>query len=69
LNAWLFYGFQAAQMNKEPPQKSSLDLTLTHYLHDGNLEPREVCLCFEFEPLRTWCYHIFLNFCTLFILL
>jgi hypothetical protein len=56
-------------MNEEPPPKSSLDLTLTQHPHDEELEPREVCVCLEVEPLRTWYYRILPNSRTLVILL
>jgi hypothetical protein len=39
------------------------------HLRDENPEPREVRACLEVEPLRTWFYHIPLNFHTLVILL
>jgi hypothetical protein len=32
------YGLQVAQVNEEPPQESSLDLTLTQHFHDEDPE-------------------------------
>jgi hypothetical protein len=46
------YGPQAAQANKEPPPKSSLDLTLTHHPRDEEPEPREVRVRLEVKPPR-----------------
>ncbi len=46
------YWPQAAQVNEEPPLKSSLDLTLTQHPHDEELEPREVCARLKVEPPR-----------------
>ncbi len=37
-----FYRPQIAQVNKEPPPKSSLDLTLTQHPCDEEPEPQEV---------------------------
>jgi hypothetical protein len=45
------YEPQTAQMNEEPPKKSSLYLTLTQHPHDEDLEPQKVRPCFEVEPL------------------
>ncbi len=47
------YEPQAAQVNKEPPLESSLDLTLTQHLRDEEPEPREVRARLEVEPPRT----------------
>jgi hypothetical protein len=47
-----FYGPQVAQVNENPPQESSLDLTLMHYLHDENPKSQEVCPHFEVEPFE-----------------
>ncbi len=44
------YGPQAAQMNEEPPSKSSLNLTLTQHPHDEDPEPRKVHARLEVEP-------------------
>jgi len=33
------YELQVAQVNQEPPQESSLDLTLTQHLHNENPKP------------------------------
>jgi hypothetical protein len=63
------YGPQAAQVNEEPPSKSSLDLTLTQHPHDEELEPRKVCAHLEVEPPQAWYYHISPNSRTLVILL
>jgi hypothetical protein len=60
---------QAAQVNEEPPSKSSLDLTLTQHPRDKELEPQEVRVRLEVEPPRAWYYHISLNSRTLVILL
>jgi hypothetical protein len=51
LHMTMSYELQVAQVNEKPPHESSLDLMLTHHLHDENPELREVCLCFEVEPL------------------
>ncbi len=51
LHMTVSYELQVAQVNEKPPHESSLDLMLTHHLHDENPELREVCLCFEVEPL------------------
>jgi hypothetical protein len=64
-----FYGFQVAQMNKEPAPESSLDLTLTQHPCDEDPTSREVRGCLEVNPLRTWYYRIYPNSCTLVILL
>jgi len=64
-----FYGLQAAQANKEPPLKSSLDLTLTQHPRDEEPEPREVRVRLQVEPPRAWYYRIFSNSRTLVILL
>jgi hypothetical protein len=63
------YGPQVAQVNEEPALESSLDLMLMQHLRDENLEPREVCVRLEVDPLRAWYYRISLNFRTLLILL
>jgi hypothetical protein len=63
------YELQITQVNKEPPSKSSLDLTLMQHLRDENPEPRKVCVHLEVEPPRTWYYCISPNFHTLVILL
>jgi hypothetical protein len=63
------YGPQAAQVNEQPPPKSSLDLTLMQHLRDEEPEPREVRARLEVEPPRTWYYRISPNFHTLVILL
>jgi hypothetical protein len=63
------YRPQAAQVNEEPPPKSSLDLTLTQHLRDEELKPQKVHARFEIEPPRAWCYCISPNFRTLVILL
>jgi len=44
------YRPQAAQVNEEPPSKSSLNLTLTQHPHDEELELRKVCAHLEVEP-------------------
>jgi hypothetical protein len=46
------YGPQAAQVNEEPAPESSFNLMLTQHPRDENLVPREVCVCFEVDPLR-----------------
>jgi len=63
------YRLQVAQMNEEPPQESSLDLTLTQPLHDEDLEPQKVRLHFKIESLQVWYYQFLKNFWTLVILL
>jgi hypothetical protein len=45
------YKFQAAQMNKEPPQESSLNLTLTQHPHDENPKLQKVRPCFKVDSL------------------
>ncbi len=55
------YGPQTAQMNEEPPQESSLNLTLMQHPHDEYFKPREVRLRLEVEPLQVWYYCIFSN--------
>ncbi len=45
------YELQAAQVNEEPPPKSSLDLTLTQHPCDEDPKPRKVCIHLEVEPL------------------
>jgi len=47
------YGPQAAQANEESLSESSLGLTLTQYLRDEELKPREVRARLEIEPPRT----------------
>ncbi len=64
-----FYGFHAAHVNEEPPQESSLNLTLTQHFCDENLTSRKVHPHFEIEPLQAWYYCISLNSRTLVILL
>jgi len=44
-------------------------LTLTQHPCDEKPEPREVRAHLEVKPPRAWYYRIFLNFCTLVILL
>ncbi len=56
-------------MNEKLPSKSFLDLTLTQYPHDENLELQKVHAHLEVEPPRAWYYRIFPNSCTLVILL
>jgi hypothetical protein len=56
------YRLQVAQMNEEPPQESSLDLTLTQPLHDEDLEPQKVRLHFKIESLQVWYYQFLKNF-------
>jgi hypothetical protein len=56
-------------VNEELPSESSLNLTLLQHLHDEDPEPREVRVRFEIEPPRAWYYCIYLNSCTLLILL
>jgi hypothetical protein len=63
------YRPQAAQVDAEPPLKSSLDLTLTQHLHDEEPKPHEVCARLEVEPPRAWYYRISPNSRTLVILL
>jgi hypothetical protein len=63
------YRPQTAQVNKESPPKSSLNLTLTQHPRDEEPEPREVHAHFEVEPLRAWYYRISSNSRTLVILL
>jgi hypothetical protein len=63
------YGLQTAQVNKEFPLKSSLDLTLMQHPHDEDPEPQEVHLRLQVEPLRAWYYRISLNSHTVVILL
>ncbi len=46
------YEPQAAQVNEEPPPKSSLNLTLTQHLRDEKPELREVRARLEIEPPR-----------------
>ncbi len=41
------YEAQAAQMNEELPQETSLYLALTQYLRDENLQLRKMCFRFE----------------------
>jgi hypothetical protein len=41
------YGPQVAQVNEEPPPKSSLDLTLTQHPCDEEPEPQKVHACLE----------------------
>jgi len=62
-------GPQATQANEEPPLESSLDLTLTQHPRDEEPELREVRAHLEVESPRAWYYHIYLNSCTLVILL
>jgi hypothetical protein len=73
---WFFSTFlllplfpQAAQANEEPPSESSLDLNLTQHPRDEKLEPREVRVRLEVEPLRARYYRILPNSRTLVILL
>ncbi len=56
-------------MNEELASESSLDLTLMQHFCDENLKPRKVRAHLEIDPLRAWYYHIFLNSCTLVVLL
>ncbi len=63
------YEPQAAQVNEEPPLKSSFDLTLTQHPHDEDHELQKMHTRLEVEPPRAWYYHIFPNFYTLVILL
>jgi hypothetical protein len=63
------YEPQTTQMNEELPQNSSLNLTLTQHPRDENPKPWEVRPCLEVEPPQTWYYCIYLNSCTLVILL
>jgi len=63
------YRPQAAQANEELPSKSSLDLTLMQHPHDEELEPWEVRVHLEVEPLWAWYYRISPNSRTLVILL
>jgi len=49
--------------------ESSLDSTLTQHPRDEELEPREVRVHFEVEPLCAWYYRISPNSRTLVILL
>jgi hypothetical protein len=58
-----------AQMNKESPPESSLNLTLMQHLHDEDSGPQEVHACLEVEPPQAWYYRIFPNSCTLVTLL
>ncbi len=46
------YGPQAAQVNKEPPLESSLNLTLTQHHRDEEPEPRKVRARLKVEPPR-----------------
>jgi hypothetical protein len=64
-----FYGPQAAQVNEELTPNPSLDLSLTQHPCDEDPAPREVCTCFEVDPLRAWYYCISPNLHTLVILL
>jgi hypothetical protein len=64
-----FYRPVVAQMNEEPPLKSSLDLTLTQHPRDEDPELGEVRIRLKVEPLRAWYYFISSNFRTLVILL
>jgi hypothetical protein len=63
------YGPQATQMNEELSLESSLDLTLTQHPCDEDPELWEVCVRLEINPPWAWYYCIYLNFCTLIILL
>jgi hypothetical protein len=63
------YGPQVAQVNEEPPPKTSLDLTLTEHPCDEKPEPREVHARLEVKPLRASYYCISPNSRTLVILL
>jgi hypothetical protein len=64
-----FYESQVAQVNDEPPSKSSLDLTLMQNPCDEDPKLQEMHVRLEVEPPRAWYYHISPNFCTLVILL
>jgi hypothetical protein len=46
----MYYGLQAAQMNEEPPQRSSLNLTLTQHPCDEDFELQKMRLHLEVEP-------------------
>ncbi len=50
------YGPQATQVNEELSSESSLNLTLMQHPCDENLEPREICLHLEIEPLHAHGY-------------
>ncbi len=63
------YGPQVAQVNEESPSESFLDLTLTQHSYNEDPEPWKVHARLEVEPLWTWYYRIFLNSCTLVVLL
>ncbi len=63
------YGPQASQINEEPPQESSIDLTLTQHPHDEDPKPWEMRLHFEIKPFCIWYYQISLNFLAQVILL
>jgi hypothetical protein len=63
------YWPQATQVDEKPPWEPNLNLTLTQHPYDEDLETQEMCLHLEVEPPQAWYYHIFLNFCTLLILL
>ncbi len=56
-------------MNEKSPPESSLDLTLMQHLCDEDSEPQKVHISLEVEPPQAWYYRIFLNSCTLMILL
>jgi hypothetical protein len=63
------YGPQTAQVNEKSALESSLDLTLTQYSRDEELESQEVRACLEVDSLRTWYYRISSNSRTPVILL
>ncbi len=63
------YRPQVAQVNEEPPSKSSLDLTLTQHPHDEDLEPQKVRPRLEVKPPQAWYYRISSNSHTQVILL
>jgi hypothetical protein len=65
----MFYEPQIAQMNKNLPQKSSLDLTLTQHLCHEDPELQEVCPHLKIEPFQASYYQFFSNCRTLVILL
>jgi hypothetical protein len=56
-------------VNEESASESSLDLTLMQHLHDEDPKLREVRICLEVDPLRSWYYCISSNSRTLVILL
>jgi hypothetical protein len=64
-----FYRLVVAQVNEEPPLKSSLDLTLTQHPRDEDPKLGEVRIRLKVEPPRAWYYCISSNFRTLVILL